>query len=64
MSAISMTMPIFPLYVEELCGANVDPKTPEIGMALAAAGADRGALSLLPGLAAQLGDAGRVAPGR
>jgi DHA1 family multidrug resistance protein-like MFS transporter len=26
MSAISMTMPIFPLYVEELCGAGTDPK--------------------------------------
>jgi len=26
MSAISMTMPIFPLYVEDLCGAGTDPK--------------------------------------
>ena len=26
MAAISMTMPIFPLYVEELCGAGTDPK--------------------------------------
>jgi DHA1 family multidrug resistance protein-like MFS transporter len=26
MAAISMTMPIFPLYVEDLCGADIDPK--------------------------------------
>jgi MFS family permease len=26
MAAISMTMPIFPLYVEELCGPGIDPK--------------------------------------
>ena len=26
MAAISMTMPIFPLYVEDLCGAGTDPK--------------------------------------
>lgn len=26
MSGISMTMPIFPLYVEDLCGAGVDPR--------------------------------------
>jgi DHA1 family multidrug resistance protein-like MFS transporter len=26
MSGISMTMPIFPLFVEDLCGAGVDPK--------------------------------------
>jgi MFS family permease len=26
MAAVSMTMPIFPLYVEDLCGPDVDPK--------------------------------------